>query len=103
MKFIVRLSEDVMNVNSPAFERRPARNGTWPNANGVSLQVFFELRVGAGRDTHTKELTIQPVHVATIRSAEPRRVFDEGFQHRLEIERRTADHLQHFAGGRLLL
>src|SRR5262249_50754214 len=35
-------------------------------------------------------------------TAEFHRVVDQGFEYRLEIERRSADHLQHFSRGGLL-
>src|SRR5262245_354029 len=92
-----------MDVNRPTLERRPARSGAWPNADRISLQVLLELRLGAGRDFHTKELAVQPVHMATVGPAEARRIFDKGLQYRLKVKGRAADHLQDFAGGGLLL
>ena len=51
----------------------------------------------------SQEFAVIPVHVAVLRTAKPNRAFDDGVEHRLQVERRPADHLQHFAGGRLLL
>src|SRR5262249_24767018 len=37
-----------------------------------------------------------------VRIAQPRRRFDQGIEHRLEVEGRAADHLEHVGGGGLL-
>ena len=37
-----------------------------------------------------------------VRIAQPRRRFDQRIEHRLEVEGRAADHLEHVGGGGLL-
>jgi hypothetical protein len=46
---------------------------------------------------------VEPQDEAGVGATEPGRVFDEGFKHRLQIEGRTANHLEHFTRRRLLL
>src|SRR5574337_79225 len=48
-------------------------------------------------------VTIEPEDESPFSSAEPCSVFDERFEHRLEIERRPANHLKNFTRCRLLL
>ena len=48
-------------------------------------------------------LTLQPVHGGEIGIAQPDRQFDQGIEHALQIESRTADEIKHVAAGGLLL
>ncbi len=50
-----------------------------------------------------EHLPVEPGDQGPLGSGQPRGILDEGVEHRLQIERRAADRLQHLAGRRLLL
>jgi hypothetical protein len=49
------------------------------------------------------QLTVRPEDEPLLGRAKLRRVFDQSFENRLEVERGAADGLEHVGGGRLLL
>ena len=53
--------------------------------------------------TPLSRLALDPINKALICAAQSTGVFDERFENRLKIERRTAYHLQDFSRGGLLL
>ena len=50
-----------------------------------------------------KHLAVEAINEPVGRIGELRGALDERLEHRLKLERRAADHLQDFAGSRLLL
>ena len=62
-------------------------------------QVGREVVIGCIEDAIVRR-TGEPRHVSV---AKARRRFDQGVEHRLQIEGRAADHLEHVGGGGLLL
>ncbi len=56
------------------------------------------MRVGQARD-----LAVEAEDESLVRTREPRRVFDQHLQNRVQVERRAADGLKHFGGRSLPL
>ena len=80
----------------PGPEPRPGRRGcSSRRAEARARSLWWA--------TGAKDLPVEPPDDPLIGVAESRGVLHEGSQHRLEVEGRAADHLEDFAGRRLLL
>jgi hypothetical protein len=51
----------------------------------------------------TKKIAFESPNEGGVRLAQPNSRFDQRVEHRLQVERRAADNLEHFAGGSLSL
>ena len=74
-----------------------------PGADHVLSPVLAELGTGPIVRKKPEYLAVETRQKTALGPGQPGRVLDESLEHRLEIERGAADHLEHFAGGRLLL
>src|ERR1700731_3041704 len=74
---------------------------SWPNpATVYPISKPRRRIVIRGEVVH---LTVRPEDEPLLGRAKLRRVFDQSFENRLEVERGAADGLEHVGGGRLLL
>src|SRR5215475_8966173 len=99
-----RIGQDVRDVNRPAFERgstgdRPAVDLTRRESRQV-LPIFGS---EAEESNELELVATEAGDARIIRSAEPCRRLDERVEHRLQIEGRTTDDLEHLGRGGLLL
>ena len=99
----LRIGQDVDDMDSPKLESRSPDRRASPRADHVPPPVLAEFGTDPILRERLKHLTVESLKQPSLGPGQPRRVLDEGFQHGLEIERRAADHLEHFAGRRLLL
>src|SRR6266540_6039634 len=90
-------------MDRPMLERGPPDRRAASRADHVPPPVLAELGAGSILGEKPKHLAIEPRKEPTLGPGQPGGVLDEGLEHRLEIERGAADHLEHFAGRRLLL
>ena len=97
------IAGDVEDVHGAAVERRAAGDGTSIHGDRVP---FKEFEVGIGE----ADRSARPVHVAFAAQdechlgvAQMRCGMDQRVKHRLQIEGRAADHLEHVCGGGLLV
>ena len=102
-QLILRIGQDIEDVNRLAHDGYSPHHRSTPRANVIVLQELSELRGGAVDCSRAHGLAVKSKNGSERRVAEFRRVLDEDFEHRLEIERRATDHLEHFARGGLLL
>ena len=100
---IFRISKDIENIDRFAFERGTGCTAVPARANWVLLYPLPELRSGVEGRRHPQQLAIETENESPAGPAQPSRTFGDRFKYRLEIERRAANDLKHFRGGRLLL
>ena len=103
MQLKLRIGQDVDDMDSPTLESGSPDRRASPRADHVPPPVLAEFRTDPILRERLEHLTVESLKQPSLGPGQPRRVLDEGFQHGLEIERRAADHLEHFAGRRLLL
>ncbi len=97
------VGQGVEDVERPALEGGPTDCGAASRPDHVPLP---ELAVRGGSPVLREEpehLAVEPRDEGPLGPGQPGRVLDQGLEHRLQIERRAADHLEHFAGRGLLL
>src|SRR5258705_9964600 len=99
----LRIGQDVEDVNRLMLETNSPHHRLASRAKLASHPELPELWGGAEECSDAKDLAVESIDVAVGGSAELRGVLDEGIQHRLEIERRTTNHLEDLSGRRLLL
>src|SRR5205807_10185598 len=95
-QLILRIGQDIEDVNHLAHDGYSPHHRSTPRANVIVLQELSELRGGAVDCSRAHGLAVKSKNGPERRVAEFRRVLDEDFEHRLEIERRANDHLAHF-------
>ena len=78
--------------------RAPSANG-----HGVLEPVAFSFAGDAKAGDQPQHVSVRLNDQAQISRAKPRRQFGQRIEHRLQIERRAADDLEHVGGGGLLL
>src|ERR1700731_4095381 len=92
-----------MNMNRSSFERSPSGNCSGTNRDRITLDVLIEV----GRDTMARDDFIRLAFWTTddcgVGLTQAMRRFDQGIEHSLQVEGRTADDLEHVGGGGLLL
>ena len=98
-----RLGEHVRRVNDATLERGPPRHGAGADHKRTLPEVILGARFNAVRRRIPEGLALNRVHLTAIGSTKPGGILNEGLQHRLQIKRRPADHLQDFTGGGLLV
>src|SRR5207247_11316550 len=100
---VLRIREDVGDMDGSTLHGGPSRPGASPRPEGELLQEILKL----GRDPvigpGAEDLAVEPPDDPLIGVAQSRRVLHEGLQDRAEVEGRSADQLEDFAGGRLWL
>src|ERR1700738_671991 len=88
----------IMNMNSYSFECGPPSNCSRTNRDRMTLHVLVEV----GRDTMARDDFIRLAFWTTddcgVGFTQAMRRFDQRIEHRLEIERRPADDLEHVGG-----
>src|SRR5262249_33308939 len=100
---VLRVGGDIGNVHGPPLERGAPRSAPAPERDGILLE---ELPVLGSEITSHRRPQDPPVEAPEETLGGPTksdRVIDQRLGHGLEIERRSADHLEELAGRRLLL
>src|SRR6478672_9891043 len=100
---VFRITLSVWNVNYLALKHGSSGQRSPIDRNGMLLEVLFEL---VGATVISCEITSRAIaseEQCVIRPTQSRRRFDQSIEHRLQIEDRVADHLEHVGGGGLLL
>ena len=92
-----------MHVDGPTFKECPSEYRTPAWHERISSQVL----IGFTGEAKARTTRIGPVFGAMqsrlVGLTKPRRKFDKRIEHRLQIECRAADDLEHIGGGGLLL
>src|SRR5262245_13717899 len=90
-------------MNGTAFEGGPSDRCASAGKDHVAPPVFADVGAGSITGGDPKYLTVCPREQSRVCVCKPRRVLDEGFEHRPKIEARPADDFQDLGGGGLLL
>ena len=85
-------------LNSSAPDDRAV---SWPNR--VTVYPLPKARRGIVIRCEVVQLTVRPKDEPLLGCAKPRRALDQSVEHRLQIERRAANDLEHVGGSGLLL
>src|SRR5262245_63350363 len=90
-------------MNARALKRDAARERIPSGRNWTAFDKFSKLvrKAMTGSETICSAFTL--MEERTIGVTQPCGSLYEGIEHRLQIERRSADHLEHIGGGGLLL
>ena len=101
---VFRVGLHIGNVDRPCPPARPVRSLSRAQARTGKFSQQF-LNSGESRKSRHKRTlpSICRVNRRIVGVAKPGRRFDKRLQHRLEIEGRAADDLEHVGGGGLLL
>src|SRR5438552_6890032 len=89
---------DCSTLESGSPDRRAS-----PRRDHVPPPVFAKFGTDPILRERLEYIAVESLKEPALGPGQPGGVLDEGLQHGLEIERRAADHLEHFAGRRLLL
>src|SRR6266403_2122257 len=100
---VIRISLNIGDVNYFPFKHGSPGDRTSTRRNRVSFHVFPVLGRIAIRGEMFEKLSHWARYGRHVRLAQSRRGFDQRVEHRLQIECRAADDLEHVSGGRLLL
>src|SRR4029453_19095896 len=98
-QLILRIREDVVNMNDTLFKGDPRHGGSSPRSNWVLLKEILEFRRNVVSDSRAQHFPIDSQNKPGIRTAQSRRVLDEGFENRIEVKRRSAYNLENFTCG----
>ena len=100
---VVRVSEDVLDMHDPAFERRPPGDAvaTGDNCSLARIAQYSGSVASGGRHTAV-DLALAYEDRRGIGAAKPGGRFDHCVQHRLHIGGRAADDVEHVAGRGLV-
>ena len=100
---VVRIVQNIGDLDYFAFDNGSPQNGPAPRHEPTLPHMFIELlrksvacNIGVG-------ISYWAMDRSSIGLTQPRRRFDERIEHRLQIEGRAADDLEHVGGGSLLL
>jgi hypothetical protein len=97
-----RVGGDVRDVHGPAFECHPPGDPFAAGRNSSFAQDFPILVAVAITRQVAKDLAVAHDDGCGVAAAQPRRRRDHRVEHRLQVERRTADNLEHVAGRGLV-
>ena len=102
-KIVLRIGQNVRNVDDPAFERGTANERVATRRQGILLEeiLVFARETAAGRETITSLPRAEKSGL--VDAAQPRRRRKQRLQDRAQIECRAANDLEHVGGGGLLL
>ena len=90
-------------MDGSVFERGAGGSAVPAGANWMFLNPLRELRRSVDGRRHSQQLAIETQDGRPVRPAQPDRTFGQGFEHRVEIEGRTAYDFQHLRRRGLLL
>src|SRR6516165_1353739 len=93
----------IRNVNRLAFQQRPTCDCVAARSNREPLERLFMLGRERERRGNPIDVSARPPDIGTFGFAQPCRRFNQRIEHRLQIECRAADDLEHVGGGGLLL
>ena len=102
-KGVFRVLLNVGNVHKPSLKECPSRRRTAIRLDRQVPDQFVELVREAVRRRALIYSALFPGDGPLVRFAEPGSGFDQRLQHGLQVECRTADHLEHIGGRSLLL
>src|SRR5262249_53078177 len=97
------VGQNVEDVNDFAFKQDAARHCSTVDASWMTcgkLGVFLGNSIGS---FEVKNFALGSTYGTHLRLAKARRRFNKRIEHRLQVESRTTDNLQHVGGGGLLL
>src|SRR5262245_1915200 len=100
---VFRIGEHVRNVYNPALQRDTSRDSISAGGNRMLPHVFFQLRRVSVASRNAIDVAITKENEVVLRLAQPSCRLHERIEHRLQIEGRAADDLEHVSGHRLLL
>src|SRR6516225_5271323 len=90
-------------MNRPPIERYSGGDGVSSRRDRVASDEINVFRRSVVESDPVIGVALSCEDDASLRLAQPRRRFNEGVQHRLQIEGRLADDFEHFGSGGLLL
>ena len=100
---VIRVGLDIRNVNKPAFEQgAPGGRATRQRDRTLLHEMHEVIRVAIAR-REPQHVTVRPDDAGHVRLAQPSGRLDQRVKHRLQIESRAADDLEHVGGRGLLL
>src|SRR6516164_3733548 len=102
-KCILGISSHIFDMNRPTFESGARSGSVSSGSKGSAREELSALRGHIESSYQTEEFTIEAEDECLIRPAQPRCRFHQRIEHRLQIEGRPADHLEHVGRGGLLL
>src|SRR5262249_50058417 len=100
---VIRIGQHIGNVDDPAFEQGTSGSRSRVGLDRQAPDIVHELggeAVRLGAKEHAADL---PGYRAPLRLTKSGSRFDQRLQHRLEVEGRAADDLEHIGSGGLLL
>ena len=100
---ILRVLLDVQDMNGAPFKRCAAGRGTATRRYWMLLHKVDERRADRRSGGEMHDTVLAPENHAGLRAAQAPRALHQGSEHRLQVEGRARNHLQHFGGGRLVL
>ena len=99
---VFRIGSQIGDMDDMAFKRGPPGHRRAVGGKRLALNERVERRcIGKGCH-HSVSIALAGCHPGSLRIAQPCGGFEQCRQHRLQIERRAADDLQHVAGRRLV-
>src|SRR6516165_10276292 len=90
-------------MNRPPIERYSGGDGVSSRRDRVASDEINVFRRNVVESDPVIGVALSCEDDASLRLAQPRRRFNKGIQHRLQIEGRPADDFEHFGSGGLLL
>ena len=102
-KGVLRIGQDVGNLNDLAFQKRPSDYRSASEWNRMSGHVGLVLGCVAVLGNLPVDAILLAIDGSHIGLAQPRHRFDQRVEHVLQIEGRAADDLEHVGGCGLLL
>src|SRR5262249_55968469 len=99
---VLRVGQDIGDMDHSTFQQGPSSRRAASTLDGHSLDIFDELRrvtVSLREEEHPIFL---PSYRGVVGAAKVTSRFKERLQHRLEIEGRAADDLEHVGSSSLL-
>ena len=94
---------DVGDLNRPPFETGARRYAVPPERNRIPIDLVLVLRSGVEGGDRPQDLTVEAEDVGPFGFTQSYRTLRHAVEHRLQVEGRAADHLEHVGGGGLLL
>src|SRR5262249_29848004 len=98
---IFRVCQNIGDVNLLALKRSSARDRSAVKRNRILLLVFDEFARKSMTGSKMEEIATSLEDECKIGVAQPSRRLDQRVEHRLQIESRAADHLEHVGSGGL--
>ena len=99
----LEIGEKIRNMNRVAGEYSPAEDRTTVRFRGVAGKLVTLLGGQAESRLEGIQITLAPANNPQSASQTRAANFDQGVEHRLQVERRSADDFEHVGCRRLLL